>query len=168
MTRPPASATLSPREVARRTGVSSDTLRHYERKGLLPAPSRTAAGYRRYPASTVDRVQLIQRALVIGFSLADLARVLRERDRGSPPCRSVLDLVRARLAALDDQLRDLSALRAELQTLLAEWDDRIAGTPQGAPARLLETLGERAAIEQRRVRRVGRATGARRDRRLPE
>ena len=65
-------APMGPRDVARTTGVSTDTLRHYERKGLLPGVTRTAAGYRRYSAATVERVLLIQRALVVGFSLADL------------------------------------------------------------------------------------------------
>jgi len=158
---------MTPREVSLRTGVSSDTLRHYERKGLLPRPARTAAGYRRYSESTVQRVQLIQRALVIGFSLADLARVLRERDRGAAPCRSVRDLVEARLSDLEEQLRELSALRQELRTLLREWDERLATTPPGQAARLLETLGERPAIERRRTRRATAASAARRDRRRP-
>jgi DNA-binding transcriptional MerR regulator len=71
---------MGPREVARTTGVSTDTLRHYERKGLLPGVTRTTAGYRRYSAASVERVLLIQRALVVGFSLADLGRVLSVRD----------------------------------------------------------------------------------------
>ena len=81
-------APMGPREAARATGVSTDTLRHYERKGLLPGVTRTAAGYRRYSAATVERVLLIQRALVVGFSLADLTRVLGVRDRGGAPCHA--------------------------------------------------------------------------------
>lgn len=65
---------MGPREVARATGVSTDTLRHYERNGLLPASHETAAGYRRYSAAMVHRVLLILRALVVGFSLADLKK----------------------------------------------------------------------------------------------
>ena len=76
-------APMGPRDVARTTGVSTDTLRHYERKGLLPGVTRTAAGYRRYSAATVERVLLIQRALVVGFSLADLKRVLAVRDKAA-------------------------------------------------------------------------------------
>ena len=79
--------TLGPSQVARATGVSPDTLRHYERRGLLPPPVRTNAGYRRYSQSTVARVELIQRALVIGFSLEELVDVLAERDSGGAPCR---------------------------------------------------------------------------------
>jgi DNA-binding transcriptional MerR regulator len=148
--------TLSPSDVARRVGVSTDTLRHYERKGLLPAPVRTPSGYRRYPPQTITRVQLIQRALVIGFSLDELARVLRERDRGSPPCKAVRDLVKQRLADLEDRLQQLSALRTELRHLVADWDHRIATTGAGKPAHLLESLGERPLIEHERVERTQR------------
>ena len=138
--------TLAPREVASRCGVSADTLRHYERKGLLPRPARTGSGYRRYPPETVARVRLVQRALVVGFTLDELARVLRERDRGEPPCRSVRDLVAARLTGLETRLRQLTALRRELRHLLLEWDRTLAATPPGQPAHLLQSLAGSAAI----------------------
>src|SRR5436190_6105025 len=102
---------VGPRDMARATGVSTDTLRHYERSGLLPGVTRTAAGYRRYSNATVARVLLIQRALVVGFSLADLARVLRARDRGGAPCRSVRELVGDRLEELNRRIEELLALR---------------------------------------------------------
>jgi DNA-binding transcriptional MerR regulator len=145
--------TLSPAQVARVTGVSPDTLRHYERRGLLPKPARTSAGYRRYAASTVTRVELIQRALVIGFSLDELGRVLAERDRGGAPCRKVLGLVKDRLAALEQQLTELTALRGELVALASDWERQLAATPDGRPAKLLENLGERPVIEDGRRRR---------------
>ena len=143
-----AGPTLAPREVARRCGVSADTLRHYERKGLLPRPARTGSGYRRYPPETVDRVLLVQRALVVGFTLDELARVLRERDRGEPPCRGVRDLVAARLTDLEARLAQLTALRRELRQLLVEWDRTLSTTPAGRPAHLLQSLAGRAAIAQ--------------------
>jgi len=113
---------MGPRDVARAAGVSTDTLRHYERKGLLPEVTRTAAGYRRYSAAMVERVLLIQRALVVGFSLPDLQRVLSVRDRGGAPCRSVRDLVGKRLAELNERIEELVRLREELRVLLDEWD----------------------------------------------
>jgi len=139
-------SSLAPREVARQCGVSADTLRHYERKGLLPRPARTGSGYRRYPPETVARVLLVQRALVVGFTLDELARVLRERDGGRPPCRGVRDLVAARLADLEERLRQLAALRRELRHLLGEWDRTLAATPPGQPAHLLQSLAGRTAI----------------------
>jgi DNA-binding transcriptional MerR regulator len=138
--------TLSPSELARLTGVSTDTLRHYERKRVLPRPTRSPNGYRRYPAYAVDRVRLVQRALRVGFSLAELARVLSERERGNVPCRSVRALVAERLADLEARLRDLATLRGEMRQLLRGWDDRLAATPIGKQARLLDLLaGQRSA-----------------------
>ncbi|HTM33918.1 MAG TPA: heavy metal-responsive transcriptional regulator [Vicinamibacterales bacterium] len=147
------STSLGPRDVADATGVSTDTLRYYERKGLLPPPARSCAGYRRYPPSAVERVLLIQRALVVGFTLGDLKRVLTLRDRGGVPCQGVRELVGTRLQQLNDRIDELTALREELQQLLAEWDDRLAETPSGKRAHLLETLGSKPLIETARHRR---------------
>ena len=135
-----APATLGAGELARLTGVSTDTLRHYERKGLLPLPPRTAGGYRRYPNDAVARVRLIQRALVIGFSLDELARVLRERAAGGAPCQKVRGIVQDRLADLNQQLADLQLLKLDLHAILAEWDATLARTPSGKQAHLLDAL----------------------------
>ncbi len=83
---------------------------------------------------------LFQRALVVGFTLDELARVLRKRDRGEPPCRGVRDLVAARLAEFEARLRQLTSLRRELRQQLATWDRTLAATPAGQPAHLLESL----------------------------
>ena len=151
---------MGPRDVARTTGVSTDTLRHYERKGLLPGVTRTAAGYRRYSAATVERVLLIQRALVVGFSLADLKRVLGVRDRGGAPCHSVRALVGERLDGLNQRIEELLTLRDELRLLLAEWDGRLSKIGKGQRANLLETLGTHAIIEGTRRRRQNQSVGS--------
>jgi DNA-binding transcriptional MerR regulator len=131
---------LSASELAERAGVSTDTLRHYERKGLLDLPARTKGGYRRYPPEALARVLLIRRALQVGFSLRDLGSLLREKARGGAPCRRVRALVSERLAAADREIEALQALKQELSSLLREWDERLARTPPGNQARLLETL----------------------------
>jgi DNA-binding transcriptional MerR regulator len=148
------SGALGPGELARLTGVSTDTLRHYEKCGLLTTAPRTRAGYRRYPADAVPRVLLIQRALVVGFSLDELATVLGERDTGGAPCRSVRMLVGRRLEDLDQQLEELTALRTELRALVSDWDARLARTPSGDRAYLLDTLASRPPIDAARQRRV--------------
>ena len=99
------SDTLTRTALARLTNVSPDTLRHYERKGVLPSPPRSDNGYRRYPLSAVTRVQLVQRALTVGFTLDELARVLKERESGGAPCRKVRALVASRLADLSSASR---------------------------------------------------------------
>lgn len=130
-------------ELARLTGVSTDTLRHYERKGLLALPPRTAGGYRRYPVEAVARVRLIQRALVIGFSLDELSRVLLERASGGAPCQKVRGIVQARLDHLNQQLADLELLKRDLEVMLNDWDAQLARTAPGERAYLLEGLSRR-------------------------
>jgi DNA-binding transcriptional MerR regulator len=135
-------------ELAKQAGVSADTLRHYERKGLLAAPYRGPNGYREYPDAALERVRLIQRALDMGFSLDDLARVLRQRDAGGAPCCQVRAIAAARLEALDIRIAQLRQLRAELRALVDDWDDRLAAIPAGTRAGLLDALGRtpRSAI----------------------
>jgi DNA-binding transcriptional MerR regulator len=127
-------------ELARLCGVSTDTLRHYERVGVLAAPARSAAGYRRYPPEAENRVRLVRRALGLGFTLAELSRLLGTRDRGGAPCREVRAMAEQKLAQLELKLADMEALRDHLRQLLSDWDRRLQATPEGARALLLETL----------------------------
>jgi DNA-binding transcriptional MerR regulator len=69
-------------QLARLAGVSPDTLRHYELKGLLPTPRRSANGYREYPPEACVRARLVRRAVSLGFTLDELARIVRVRDQG--------------------------------------------------------------------------------------
>jgi MerR family transcriptional regulator, copper efflux regulator len=126
--------------LARQTKISVDTLRHYERIGLLAAPPRTLGGYREYPAPALQRVILIQRALSLGFSLIELRDILRERDKGGAPCRRVATLARVKLTQLDAQMRELQALRRRMAGIIRDWDARLAKIPKGHQARLLEGL----------------------------
>jgi DNA-binding transcriptional MerR regulator len=141
-------------DIARRAGVSVDTLRHYERKGLLTRPQRLANGYRMYPSAALDRVLLIQRALAVGFTLDELARLLRARDRGQPPCREVRMIAAQKLQDVEQQLHDLAQFREDLERLLHEWDVRLAGTGGAAPAHLLESLTTKPEIRASPLRNV--------------
>jgi DNA-binding transcriptional MerR regulator len=92
----------------------------------------------------VDRVRLIRRALLIGFSLNELANIFAERDRGGVPCHSVRASVETRLVELDKKLREFQALKRDLRALLREWDAKLALIPRGKQARLLDHLAERS------------------------
>jgi len=131
---------LSSGELADLAGVSRDTLRHYERKGVLPRPLRGHNGYRKYPPEALQRVQLVRRALTVGFTLDELARVLKVRDGGGAPCEEVRRLAAQKLLNVQDQLRELTALRDEIQQTLNDWDARLAHRVQGKRANLLESL----------------------------
>jgi DNA-binding transcriptional MerR regulator len=137
-----AAPTLRSGELARRCGISADTLRFYERRGLLPKPQRSANGYRRYPAAAELRVLTIRRALEAGFTIADLQGVLRERDRGGIPCRQVRAIAAERLAELSARIDELSRLRDRLTAVVAGWTERLRDLPEGRRAGLLEGLVE--------------------------
>lgn len=127
-------------ELARLAGVSTDTLRYYERLRLLPVAPRSASGYRLSPAQALSRVRLIRGALAIGFSVRELAVILAERDRGGSPCHRVRELARQKLAVVESSLRDLQIWRRELKTTLADWDCLLGKTPRGQRAGLLESF----------------------------
>ena len=131
---------LSSGELADLAGVSRDTLRHYERKGVLPRPLRGHNGYRQYPAEALQRVQLVRRALSVGFTLDELARVLKVRDAGGAPCDQVRKIAAQKLLDVQDQLRKLTALRDDLQKTLRDWDTRLDRRAGGNRANLLESL----------------------------
>jgi DNA-binding transcriptional MerR regulator len=131
---------LSSGELADLAGVSRDTLRHYERKGVLPHPLRGHNGYRQYPPEALQRVQLVRRALSVGFTLDELAKVLKVRDAGGAPCEEVRKLAAQKLVRVQDQLRELTELRDDLQKTLRDWDTRLARRTRGRRANLLESL----------------------------
>ena len=127
-------------ELAELAGVSTDTLRHYERKGVLARPLRKANDYRQYPASALQRVKLIRRALAVGFTLDELAAVFTVRDRGGAPCREVRMLAAAKLADVETRLCEMVKLRDELRAVLKDWDIRLEHRAPGQRAHLLESL----------------------------
>jgi len=149
-------------QLARAAGVSTDTLRHYERKGVLGKPGRSPNGYRGYTPDALDRVRLVRRALAVGFTLDELSEVLKVRDQGGAPCRRVRELATEKLSNVEAQLTDISALRDELRNTLKDWDARLARSTPGAPAGLLEALASsehnkplRSARARRNLKRKG-------------
>ena len=133
-------ASWSAGELARLVGVSPDTLRHYERKGVLPPPVRLANGYRRYGAEALERLRTVRAALALGFTLDELAALLRARGRGRPPCREVRELAGTKLELAERRVAELCRLLEVLRAVIAAWDERLAGAAPGAAARLLEAL----------------------------
>jgi MerR family transcriptional regulator, copper efflux regulator len=128
-----------PSQLARITGVSTDTLRHYERKGLLKS-RRSPNGYREYKRHSVDRVTLIRNALAIGFGLDELARILKIRDAGGAPCRKVYAMAVAKLKELETVILEITRLRDGLRGLLEDWNKRLDSSDNSEPARLLESV----------------------------
>jgi MerR family transcriptional regulator, copper efflux regulator len=125
------------------SGVTVDTIRYYERLGLLPKASRTRAGYRLYPPAIVNRLTLVRNAKRFGFSLREIAGFLRVRDSGGAPCRVVRAAADQMLQAIDRQIADLAARREAMRKTLRVWDQTLQRTPAGTQAQLLERLRAR-------------------------
>jgi DNA-binding transcriptional MerR regulator len=105
-------------ELARAAGLTADTVRYYERAGLLPPPARTSAGYRAYEPGAVERLRFIQGCQRLGLRLRDIRDLLSVRDTGQCPCEPAEQLLSRRLTELDDELARLAALRADLVRML--------------------------------------------------
>jgi len=132
-------------DLAEASGVSTDTLRHYERKGVLRS-KRAGNGYREYAPDSLERVRVIRKALAIGFTLAELKEILAVFDRGGVPCHQVRSLAASKLSQIEVHLKEVISLRDELRDALKDWDRRLAKTPSGERANLLTTLTTRNGL----------------------
>ena len=111
-------------QVAREAGVSIDTVRFYERRGLLPAPERRPSGYRTFPGSTVERIRMARGLQGLGLTLDEIIDALHAHDTGAATC----DSERWRLQAVVDRLdAKIAELRATRDTTLKIIEDCRAG-----------------------------------------
>jgi DNA-binding transcriptional MerR regulator len=101
-------------EVADKAGVTVDTVRFYERVGVLPPPARTATGYRDYHQETIERIRLTRELQAIGFTLRDAVGALAAHDAGGATCESEQWRLQAVLDRVDAKLAELNALRARI------------------------------------------------------
>jgi len=106
--------------LASEVGTSADTLRYYERIGLLAPPSRSAGGYRLYDLEAVERVRFIKRAQRFGLRLADIANLISVQEKGLCPCGGTRRLLEARMAELDEEMSALRRLRRDIVDMLEE------------------------------------------------
>ena len=102
-------------EVAAAAGVPAQTIRYYERVGLLPPPARTATGYRDYPESAFGQLRFIRAAQAVGLTLGEIREILAFRATGTAPCGHVQRLLHDR--DLDARIAELTALRDEITRL---------------------------------------------------
>ncbi|HEX2130852.1 MAG TPA: MerR family transcriptional regulator [Actinophytocola sp.] len=110
-------------ELAAQAGVGTDTIRYYERTGLLAPPPRTSGGYRRFPPETVDRLRFIQGCQRLGLRLREIAELLTVRDTGECPCEPAETLLRRRMSEVDTELARLAALREDLVRMVESMPD---------------------------------------------
>lgn len=105
-------------ELAARAGVSVDTVRFYEKRGLLPTPRRRASGYRTYTDQTVERIRLVKFVQGLGLGLDEIGEVLTLLEQGSANCENQRPRLRAVVDRLDREIADLVKVRSRVAGFL--------------------------------------------------
>lgn len=108
-------------QLAKQVGVNVQTVRFYERRGLLPEPTRKESGYRIYGSDDLHRLRFIRHAKTLGFSLDEIATILRMRERGKCPCGEVTKISEGHLRDLKQQIDRLQRFHAELSRAVKTW-----------------------------------------------
>ncbi len=121
---------MSVSTLARRVALTPDTIRFYERSGLLPSPRRTASEHRRYDEDVIDRVRFIQGAQRLGLRLREIRDLLAVRDTGACPCGPAAELLEQRLAEIDTEIARLTALRMQIAAMAAQLPDGTCPDPE--------------------------------------
>ncbi len=127
---------LTSGQLAKKCDVGVETLRFYEREGLLEKPARTGSNYRQYPVQAVERVRFIRRAQLLGFQLKDIKELLTLRDNPDADSRDVRDKTLDKLADIDQRIKDLQVMKTELTRLIAACD----GTGPAANCPILNAI----------------------------
>jgi MerR family mercuric resistance operon transcriptional regulator len=122
--------------LAAAASVNVETVRYYQRRNLMPEPTRSNGGYRQYTEADAERLRFIKRAQAMGFTLAEVATLLQLRTQRS--CRATRDLAETKLRIVDTRLRELRDLRKELARLVAGCDANVEG--DGCP--VIDRLAE--------------------------
>jgi len=133
-------------EAGRATGTKSETIRYYEREGLLPPPPRTSSNYRDYGPEEISRLRFIKRSRKLGFSMAQIKELMAMTDDPNQPCETVDKIACAQLREVEAKLTDLKALRKELTKVVESCKH---GTV--SDCRVIEVLaGNREELESQR------------------
>ena len=124
-------------QLAKRANVNIETLRYYERRGIIPEPPRRESGYRQYPDDAVARIQFIKRAQELGFTLAEIQELLNLRVDPETPCAVVKRRADLKVIEVEEKLRSLKRIKKALNKLAASCSGR--GPVGDCP--ILEALG---------------------------
>jgi DNA-binding transcriptional MerR regulator len=133
-------------QLARRTAVNIETVRYYERRGLLPEPRRRPSGYRQYSTDDVDRLRAIRQAQRLGFTLREILELLPLFNESRPRCRALLRHAQRKIDELAEKIRELQAAKAALEGLVGRCDAQ-PGANRACRATIEWTVGTRRQTE---------------------
>lgn len=132
-------------KVASRSDIGIETIRFYEREGLIDAPPRTESGYRQYPEAVILRIKFIQRAKELGFSLKDIKELLSLRVDPETTCKDILAKTQCKISEIDDKIQILQKMKGILISLATDCKGR--GPISDCP--ILEALDQEQVNENR-------------------
>ena len=130
-------------QVAERGGVNLQTIRYYEREGLLPEPPRLQSGYRVFPEDTVRRVHFIKRAQELGFTLAEIRELLALRIDGKRNRNEVRTLAEAKITDIEEKIRTLK----KMKRALSELTERCSGCGPSSECPILESIDSKEVLQ---------------------
>jgi DNA-binding transcriptional MerR regulator len=117
-------------EVSKKSGMSIDAIRFYEKKGLLNQPARSGGGFRLYPPEAVEQLVFIRKAQGLGLTLKEIQKIMSCGDKGLGPCCDLtVDLFSAKIREFEKKIKELQGMKKKLKTVLSGWVDM--GKKQG-------------------------------------
>ncbi|MCH7574416.1 MAG: MerR family transcriptional regulator [Candidatus Marinimicrobia bacterium] len=115
---------LTTGQLAKRANVNVETIRYYERRGIIPEPPRRESGYRQYPDDAVARIQFVKRAQELGFTLKEIQELLNLRVDPETPCAVVKNRTDLKIMDIEEKLRSLKRIKKALNQLAASCSGR--------------------------------------------
>jgi DNA-binding transcriptional MerR regulator len=132
---------MTVKQLADRVRVAPHVVRYYTQRGLLRPQRNSANGYRQYAESELHRLRFICRAKTVGFTLGEIAQILRDVDGGAPPSDSVRRLIRDRLNRNEKRLEDAQRLQQRVREAVEAWESDAGQQPrEGGPRPLIDAL----------------------------
>lgn len=129
-------------ELAKRAGVTAETVRYYTRSGLLEPKHHSQNGYRYYSDNDFARLMFVRKARLLGFGLNEIAEILRMSEHGHSPCPRVREILEERLQDVRKKLNELKSSQLSMERAAKKWAEMPDGIPNGdAVCNLIETLG---------------------------
>lgn len=129
-------------ELAKRAGVTAETVRYYTRSGLLTPKKQSQNGYRYYSDSDLARLMFVRKARLLGFGLNEITEILQMSEHGHSPCPRVRKILEKRLQDTRKKLKELKSLQGSMERVAKKWEEMPDGMPNGdAVCNLIEALG---------------------------
>ncbi len=129
---------LTTGQLAKETGVNIETIRYYERRGLIPEPPRRVSGYREFPPEYIERIRFIKRAQALGFTLKEISELLAVAD-GNPACKDIRKFAEDKVKDIEARIHDLQKIKSVLKDLI----EKCLGKRKISECPIIESLSQK-------------------------